>query len=206
MNPAVKYTFIILCFSMCLIKNIRKLRLTSVRCLLAGLFFTVLADYFLVFTYNFIPGILLFCMVQFCYCRIFGYSLLFLAENGLLGATLVWIASLILHFPLDVTAILAFFYFFCLATNVFLAWLRSGAWLSLGLTLMLLCDIHVGLSALPAYLSISPGTPLALWCKIAPIVIWVLYVPSQLIMALQSDFMNIVHSVSIHAGAGEGSR
>ena len=206
MNPAVKYTFIILCFSMCLIKNIRKLRLTSVRCLLAGLFFTVLADYFLVFTYNFIPGILLFCIVQFCYCRIFDYSLLFLAENGLLGATPCMDRQSYPAFSFGYHCASGIFYFFCLATNVFLAWQRSGAWLSLGLTLMLLCDIHVGLSALPAYLSISPGTPLALWCKIAPIVIWVLYVPSQLIMALQSDFLNIVHPVSIHAGAGEGSR
>ncbi len=120
MNPAVKYTFIILCFSMCLIKNIRKLRLNSVRCLLAGLFFTVLADYFLVFTYNFIPGILLFCIVQFCYCRIFDYSLLFLAENGLLGATLC----------MDRQSYPAFSFGYHCASGIFFfsAWLQMSFW------------------------------------------------------------------------------
>ena len=60
MSSILKYIFVISCFLLCLIRNFAFLYDTQVRLLLFALFFTVCADYFLIFTDKILTGILLF--------------------------------------------------------------------------------------------------------------------------------------------------
>lgn len=185
MISILKYGFIILCFFIFLFRNTDRVRTPFVRNLLAAFFFVAVADYFLIFTDYYPLGILCFCLVQICYCRILYYPLISLLENGMLGCVTLFIASLLVNYLFDITAFLAVFYLFCLLTNTILAWKKSSWSFALGLTLLLLCDIHVGLAHLPAYFSLNQDTLFYRWCTAAPVILWFFYLPSQLILALQ---------------------
>ena len=193
MSSLIKYGIILFCFCICFIKNIRTLKIPYVRFVLASLFFTILADYFLIFTDNYPAGLIFFCLVQFCYCKVLNHSLFPLLENGLFFSFSLWMSSIIFKFSIDLTALFAGFYIACLVSNLFYAWREGDAWFASAVTLMLLCDIHVGLANLSSYIPIQSGTPLALWCGLAPQILWIFYIPAQFMVSLTKNEEPLLH-------------
>ena len=183
----LNYIVIVFCFFLCLIKNMRNLKEPDTLILLSALSFTLLADYFLIFTLRHFIGIAFFCLVQFCYCRILHHSLIPMIENGLLGCFFLWMAGIIFTLPLDTISLIAAFYFTCLLTNIVFAWRSGNKWFAAAITLMLLCDINVAVSNISSYFRIPLHTPLSVWHNLAPTAVWIFYVPSQFIIACQKS-------------------
>lgn len=180
----IKYSVVLLCIFIFFVRNIHNLRLPCVHLLLLAFVLSAAADYCLVFTFQYATGLILFCLAQCCYCKILRYPLLSLLENGMLGCVLLWMSSFFLSITADLTLMLAFFYLFCLLTNVTLAWKKSSWSFAVAITLLLLCDIHVGLYNVPFYFSVSDGTVLSWWCTAANHIIWIFYLPAQFLFAL----------------------
>ena len=174
----IKYGTIVLCFLFAAYQAARGGdRLTA-----AALAFTLGADAFLLLLDRYYPlGIGLFCIAHLFYrgriCRAGGGAhpcfLLLPALCGLLAALARWGAD---------TAMAAV-YALLLAGNVYLSWSclrsRSGRLLCAGLTLLLCCDVCVGLHNLSGPL---PGAISAF----ADFGMWLFYLPSQLCVALSA--------------------
>lgn len=170
-----KYIFILFCFILCLIRNFPHLCIPQMRFLPCALFFTACADYFLIFTDSVWTGILLFCMVQLCYRLFLGGRWLPLLK----GSLLVFPFLLPLASLSDSILIPTLFYLGCLCANLQLARKQKNFRLLLALTLMLFCDLHVGIANLPRYLALSPSV----WCSFAAHIFWFFYLPSQLLIS-----------------------
>lgn len=190
MDSIIKYAFVIVFFLICFSRNIHHLQVPAVRRLLLSFLCSIVADYYLIFTALHPIGILFFCLAQCCYSRILKYPIPCLIQNGLLGCVVLWIAGIFLPFQPDITVLLAVFYFFCLITNVAVAWKKSSPSFAFAITLLLLCDIHVGIFNLPRYFNIPAGSSLETWCTLAPYLIWTFYLPAQLLFSLQDSAKN----------------
>lgn len=170
-----KYIFVLSCFILCLIRNLPLLHIPQMRLLPCALFFTACADYFLIFTDSIPTGVLLFCLVQLCYHLFLGGT-----WKPLLKAS--FFASLFL-LPLayltDAILVPVFFYIGCLCANISLARNQKNFRLLLALTLMLFCDIHVGISNLPVYMEVPPS----IWYSFSAHIFWFFYLPSQLLIS-----------------------
>lgn len=158
------------------------------------------ADYFLLFTEQFVAGILLFAVVQGCYrMRFLGMSgrerdcaksVIRMYLLGLaLALTVAFICSICLGLPADsdlLTTCTAVFYACCLVQNVILgirlsAQARGGRSLHVltaAILLLLLCDIHVGICNLDGVALFSG------YLNAAGVLMWVFYLPSQLCVVL----------------------
>lgn len=178
MSSILKYIFVISCFLLCLIRNFAFLYDTQVSLLLFALFFTVCADYFLIFTDKILTGILLFVLVQLCYWFFLGGTWISL-QKGLLLLTLFLLPlayfSEILIFP-------AVLYLGCLCANIRLAQKHKKYSALSGLTLLFLCDVHLGLANLPLYISL----PSSACYSFAARILWFFYLPSQLLLSLSA--------------------
>lgn len=160
-------------------KGINKL---DTRLLQMGMFFTVLADFFLVISEDNAIGVALFCVVQIIYISRYdvdGFSLIITRLTVELVTILIGyylINKLIVK--LDFIIPLAFFYSICLLTSVFksIKIFKTNKYpnpnkymIILGMFLFLLCDICVGLSNL-----------IGIFYNL----IWLFYIPSQILLAL----------------------
>lgn len=176
--------------------------------LLAALCFTVLADYFLLLRFTYLPGILAFIPVQLLYMtrlrclehRAFGRSLLIPSVIiRLLFVAGAWI-YLWKNGLLDLMNGAALFYFTNLFVNVaealFLFWKMSrlpkedrripvskaGLFFA-GLLLFLGCDLSVGLWNLPPEAGVLPAGMI----RIVGIAMWTFYLPSQVLITLSGE-------------------
>lgn len=182
----------------------------GVRALCGVLLFAAAADYFLLFTDYFITGILLFCMVQCCYCVYFGgrqwkLSLCSMLGVGLFAAVLCWIGLKGWRSNESLLIVTAVFYASLLLQNLMKAWvsllkgsaresgerkgtdsvrsfLKSPAlWGGMAILLLFLCDIHVALYNIEGMdLGISSPPWLHTWCRAGGVLMWLFYLPSQL--------------------------
>lgn len=150
-------------------------------CLYSGSFllvFTVLADYFLIFTTHYVPGILCFLIFQMG-CRKF-------LNASLRGMLLPAATASILLFLTGVTSpviLLAAGYGVCLCSNLLCAWKQGDKKLRFIFLLLLLCDLHVAFANLGLYVSIAPGLFKNYQQFVAPYALWLFYLPSQLMLA-----------------------
>lgn len=197
MDSAIIYLFIFSCF----LTSLYLARHTSYGhtefLISLGLFFTVCADYFLFFTRGYLPGILLFCMVQLCYRRyavlspIHAYSTVekisFLPSSfyptGILFAAVILTDILFPETDTILTGASSLLYLALLLENAVLSCHRKDFLLLHALTLMLLCDLHLGIYHMPSYLPLPSFLHLDLTWKL----IWLYYLPSQLLLACCAD-------------------
>lgn len=171
-----KYIFILFCFTLCLIQSFPHLHIPQTRFLPCALFLTACADYFLIFTDSFQTGVLLFCLVQLCYRLFLGGRWLPLIKGSLAASLLL----LPLAYFSDTILIPAFLYIGFLSSNIRLARTQKNFQLLLALTLMLLCDLHVGFANLPFYLKL----PSSAWYSFSAHVFWFFYLPSQFLISI----------------------
>lgn len=172
--------------------------------MLAILSFTVLADIFLLFYQKYETGILAFIIVQIL------YSLEIKRINKdnckkymleVLTVVFTWnIVILILKNKnlLTPTVVIASLYFIIFSMNVIKSWIvvvrnknRSAFELNLafGLLLFYLCDINVALNNVDAINVGMPGV-FATFAKYAGVLMWFFYLPSQVILSINSVYYN----------------
>ena len=178
MSSILKYIFVISCFLLCLIRNFSSLYNTQARLLLCALFFTVCADYFLIFTDEILTGILLFILVQLCYWFFLGGTWISLRKRFLL----LTLFLLPLVYFSEILILPAVLYFSCLCANIRLSQKHKKYSVLSGLTLLFLCDVHLGFANLPLYFSM----PSSAWYSFAARILWFFYLPSQLLLSLSS--------------------
>lgn len=169
------YIFIFFCFLLCMIRHFPFLHIPQMRLLPCALFFTVCADYFLIFTDSVHTGVLLFCLVQLCYRIFLGGTWKSLLKSSLF----IFLFLLPLAYLSDVILVSAACYLVLLCTNIHLARIRKNFRLLLALTLMFLCDIHVGIANLPEYLALPPSV----WYSFSARLFWFFYLPSQFLIS-----------------------
>ena len=155
--------------------------------LVQALFFTVCADYFLVFSNRYLPGILFFLLVQNMYRRFLRAPFPFWFCCGSAAMGLLLLFSRLYRFPFDSVSAFSAIYAGCLLANLAFSLKKGPGWFSLSLTLLLFCDFHVALGHLSDYLaSPFPGW-LAGWVGATPFLIWGFYLPAQVILAAHAD-------------------
>lgn len=150
-------------------------------CLYSGsilLMFTVLADYFLIFTTHYIPGILCFLIFQ-AGCR----KLMNASMKGMLVPAITASVLLYLTGVASPVILLAAGYGVSLCANLLFAWRKRDKKLRLIFLLLLFCDLHVALANLGLYASIPPGRFRDYQQFVAPHALWLFYLPSQLMLA-----------------------
>ena len=160
-------------------------KMSNRQLLFAALFFPLAADYFLCYAIYFTPGVLLFCMVQLCYSYYLKRTIYSFISSGLTGIILLLFSGILFQLPLDSTAFAAAFYITCLISNAYIAWRTTRDHFTYSITSLLLCDIHVGIYNLPAYIP-SLSYPLLFYSKhYALYVIWLFYIPGLFLLISQ---------------------
>lgn len=143
------------------------------------LLLTSLADYFLIFTNWYLPGVLLFLLVQF------GYRLLLQAPwRPMLKASALTLGASLFFYPESGLLFgLALAYGICLLMNLTFCIRHKRHSYCLFFVLLLLCDLHVGLANLEPYFTIPSGFLRTYQQRAAPGIFWIFYLPSQALLA-----------------------
>ncbi len=187
-SSIIKYVSIILCF-LYVILGKKKERSVYI---IAGLFFTVVSDYFLLLTDYFAAGMLSFSVVQTIYCFYCSKNMKqYLIKEGIQLCIIGGIfLVLFIGFPIefDIVLVLSIYYFVHLVSNVLYSWIRSKEGkerrlFAIGMTLFLLCDIHVAIFNAGSYLSFSSSRASQTIYAIASVAMWFYYLPSQVLIA-----------------------
>lgn len=207
----IKYFLIIICFLYTLINYNGAQKLRSY-CLILGLAFTLIADYFLLLLgYNFEYGIGAFIIVQQVYGIMLDYKLEHnsrlanfspvlnsnLAKRLSLQFSITFFITLLLYYleaNIELAVILSIFYFISILMNTFRAIKVSKAFkedtsraiFALAMILFVLCDINVGLFNLSTYLDLSATMAIPI-IRISSLLMWLFYAPSQALIALSSN-------------------
>ncbi|MCD7893499.1 MAG: lysoplasmalogenase [Erysipelotrichaceae bacterium] len=164
----VKYTSIVLCFIFSLYSNLHH----SDKLISIALFFTIMADWFLLVMNEYeILGLICFIVVQLIYMIKLGNRLLVL--RVILPVLIIFLTSI--SNPIDILAII---YFFQLLINAMISWRdykNIGFIFALGLTLFVCCDTCVGLFNL---------TDMGLIHEFTRVGMWLFYLPSQVLIVM----------------------
>lgn len=142
------------------------------------LLLTSLADYFLIFTDWYLPGILVFLLVQCGYRSLMAAS----AWPMLLSACLTLVLLRFLYPAADLLLLLAFCYGLCLLWNFIYSLKTRRFHYSFFFLLLLVCDLHVGLANLEAYYALPPGFLYAYQQAMPAGIFWLFYLPSQVML------------------------
>lgn len=178
LSSLLKYAGICLCFLFSLGgRGDRRITL--------GLLFTVAADYFLLFTDRFLPGVVSFLCVQLCYFlwlerdkRTLFFSLI---GKMILSAAVLGTLSA-LGVEVDVLLAVTLYYFLFLVENT-VRGIRSGKKLfAAGMCLFLLCDIQVGIFNMASY--VPAFSENSLLYEIAAVGMWACYLPAKVCITL----------------------
>ncbi len=195
----IKYLSICIVFLFILLKSIQMRRSFLIP---VALGFSVFADYFLLFTSSFIPGLMAFLVVQILlFLRIqirLDLSVVYRIGPMLFLFVLGMATLIILHPELDLVTVLAMIYFLCFLNNVLTVVITMNTgqcWkdktyllFSMGLILFFICDIHVGIYNLSTYVSSTSQIFIKYesWFSIA---MWLFYLPGQTLIGL-SNLLN----------------
>lgn len=125
--------------------------------ILKAVFFSLIADYLLLFTDYYILGIILFILVQIQYMKLLSYQ-----------SYLSWLFLIIIF--IDPLISLALVYLFFSLTNLIYCLKSKNTNMLMVITLLLCCDIIIALT----YLKILPSS----LCKFS----WLFYFPSQYLL------------------------
>jgi hypothetical protein len=172
----LKYAGILLCLATALLLRRNAWNRRDSALLVAALFFTAVADLFLLLLNRPIPGLIAFCLVHLIYIRRYRPALcipaaviVLVAGLGCLGATL-----LIPGFPLEnaLAGLYGALLLTVVACSIFSPLPKTNRRLaSVGMILFLLCDIHVALfNTLPAN---------SFYYPYAAFFMWLFYLPAQ---------------------------
>lgn len=189
---SLKYIGILLCFLISIIMEGKGLNSLDTKLLQFGMFFTVLADLFLVLLNYYFLGVLSFCIVQMIYIARYGGIKFFSIFKKLI---IVFIFIFIIFFlikryiiDLDYIIPLVFFYSICLFISMLKAidGMKNNIYpypnkymIVGGMILFTLGDINVALAYMEILYNISSN------------LIWVFYLPSQILLSLSGyDFKN----------------
>ena len=190
----IKYFSIILCFCFSIFNKEVIVDRSKYKIITWAIGFAVMADGFLLFSDCFIPGLGLFIAVQICYASFLngknGIKLIVKVIGGI-GITTILLSVFCLQL-IDFTIVLASIYFVCLVTNLVVAIRkikqnvlighRNHVLFTIGLFLLLLCDIHVGVNNLGSYFELDKYNWLNSWVSFAQIAMWLFYLPSQILI------------------------
>ena len=194
----LKYASILLCALFAVTGAVRIKSAVSV--LVAAAFvFTASADFFLLKTSVYLPGVLCFCMVQSLYLA----AVLYAGGNrdgilkhlilGLPAAAAAVLPGIMLGLGIEELLLLcaAGFYAYSFIRNIVLAamlWKRGNAvglragLFTVGLIIFALCDINVLLYNLPDYIEIRSGV-LTFLLRFAGDFMWMFYLPGQVMLS-----------------------
>ncbi len=173
-SDLIKYFGIIINFFYALILYLRNKKYDPL--ILVALFFTLIADYFLlVINDHYLIGVLCFCVVQ----TIYGYKLT-KARSFIYRISIFLLISLslpILKIEQSAVNIASIYSFVNLTINVIATINNKDKYFFLALLLFWLCDLNVGIYNIP----IRPLN------KLATYLMWIFYFPSQVIITLRGE-------------------
>lgn len=154
--------------------------------ILLSLLFSFTADVLFLKTSFELAAILFFIAVQYCHCRLQNSSLVSFTIRGFAGMFFLLLLSHFRHIKSSLLTAAAFFYITLLIQNLYSSFTanrhNAPSLLRLCLVMLLACDLNVGLFNLPRFYNALPYS-LAFYCThIAGNLIWIFYLPSQLIM------------------------
>lgn len=194
MSSYLKITGIFLCFLLLSVTLLLSSSSITLRCTCFILLLTLLADLLLLFTAHYLPGILLFCLIQAGYNKQLNGSGSRIFPVLILTAGIILLLMKILPFTIDITACAAVFYFLFLLYNNMIAQrninhhsCHQEKLFAAGLFLLLLCDIMVGLFHLTDYFPMN--TMPILYQTLYPFVsnaMWLFYLPSQVFITMSA--------------------
>lgn len=151
--------------------------------LFLSLVFSLCADWFFLATPYEFAGVLLFLLVQDCHRRLLGASQSIWLTDGLSLALPLILAASVLTKKGSLLLVTALLYFCLLLCNFIYAWKHRFRTVPLlfciCLSLLVICDLHVGLYNLPRFL---PGLSetFRTYCRNTAFrTIWLFYIPSQ---------------------------
>jgi hypothetical protein len=184
----LKYCSIVGCFLYCFLSAGYHSLVTK------GLFFTIIADVFLLFTEYYFFGVLSFCIVQLIYYyRIKQWNSNITNKHLILRMVFAIIVILLIsgQVPLDWVLGITVFYFMNFVANLVLLSktyhiMRHNLEFRrffLGMGLFFMCDICVGLSNLSSYVTFS-GSWVQKFFVFASFGMWGFYLPGQVLIAL----------------------
>ena len=195
MSLILKFAFVAICLGVALFSYFFCHTKKDWLCLVLGLSFTLLADYFLILRGNHLYGVAIFCFAHVCnILRAFNgnSSSINQKTSSALGYAVismalltVFVTSLILESVIALAGVYAFLFVINIGVNILFYRnketrlpKRNRALVLTGLILFALCDINVLLFNLPYYI----GGPL--WLTYTFPLIWVFYLPSQGLLAI----------------------
>ncbi|MBK5242849.1 lysoplasmalogenase family protein [Clostridium sp.] len=202
-SESIKYLCILLCFLISILstKNLHvdKVNDVDTQLLKLGLFITIIADLCLVILDFYIFGVVFFTLVQIIYCVRY--------TNKNIKKTLINLFTIFLFIVFTYAIVILFieginillpislFYVICLLSSVIKAIKasnnnlytpKSKYMILLGMVLFLLCDTCVAFSNITILFPLS-GYIMTRFQSIAYFLIWVFYLPSQLLLALSGN-------------------
>ena len=182
------------CFTSVILTFVYAVAMQGRPLLIAALACTVGADYFLV-TFvpsRQLPGMAFFLVAQGLYAFFLhrqGFSRIWLMIRLIATALIIVIALVVLKGNVDALALISVLYYANLILNAVMAFgkFRRFPLLALGFLFFILCDTVIGLQvASGGYLPIAPDSALYefLWMPVN--LVWLFYLPSQVLIALSS--------------------
>jgi len=146
-------------------------------------------DYILEFTSFLLPGLIGFLIIQLCYAYRIRKDLKYIKLVPIIESVILVIAYLN-GVKLDVVTVVGVFYYLCFLVNLVTVWKYSkNRIFQVGIVIFFLSDIHVFIQKL-SYLMTFTG----FWAHYAERyvdwMIWVFFVPAQIVVALSTEKEN----------------
>jgi len=175
---SLKFTSIVLCLLLAINLARNSGDKTDSKYVVVALFFTMIADIFLLFNLSHFAGVATFCVVQLIYIKRYHRKLFIFA---LIIATLI--PPAIFFLPFEPLHVLAGAYAIFILTTFFATFkAKLPAFnlkcIRLGMLLFILCDLHVAL-----YNQLSSSSS---YYSVAAILMWVFYLPAQVLLTLSA--------------------
>lgn len=191
LSSILKYCSMIVCFLFTLYTTLLVPSKKTISCLLAILL-TLAADFFLLFTKNFIVGVTCFAIIQilyFYYCeKITGqflrFSSLFRLFLRFVISLFITLILILLGFTMSLLVFITIFYILNFLDNILILFSNKKTGLFfLGMLLFFACDLSVGLFNLSDFIDL-PATTSQLFSRVFGVLMWTFYLPGQVLMAL----------------------
>lgn len=181
----IKYISILLCFLITLLLEGNEINKLDMRLLQLGMLLTTIADLFLVILDYHNPGVITFSIVQIIYIFRYTQGKFMNIVKPLIKIFIIITSIYILInryiFTVDLTILLGLFYSICILISLSksIEAGRKGKYPNLnknmiiwGMILFVLCDINVALTRIEIFKEITSS------------LIWVFYLPSQVLLSL----------------------
>ncbi|MGV8984126.1 lysoplasmalogenase family protein [Clostridium sp.] len=200
----IKYLCILLCFLLSIVSNKNSIldiaKHRDIFLLRLALFITVMADLCLLVLDFYVLGVILFSLVQITYSVRYSTkklkTTLLYFFIALQCVVLTYLITILLVGKINILVPISLFYFICLITSVskaIKAWKNNlypspnKYMIVFGMILFLLCDLCVALSNVTSTLA-STACFMIRFQQITWLLIWIFYLPSQLLLALSGIY------------------